>query len=95
MNQLICAAIGLIALSTVAVAQPSSPPAGEGLAASRAEMQELLQAAKETAKASRENVDYSRTVPDILFQILTKLDKVEDKLDRIETQLKLAQRPKR
>jgi flagellar biosynthesis regulator FlaF len=57
---------------------------------SPAEMRELLDAAKATAKASRENVDYIRVVPDILFQILAKLDKVENKLDRIENELKAA-----
>ncbi len=46
---------------------------------SAAEIRELLDAAKATAKASRENVDYIRVVPDILYQILAKLDKVENK----------------
>jgi len=55
---------------------------------SGAEIRELLDAAKATAKATRENVDYARTVPDILFQILTKLDKIEDKLDKVENAVK-------
>jgi hypothetical protein len=76
-----------LALSVPAHAQPSPAPAG---AMSPAEMRELLDAAKATAKASRENVDYIRVVPDILFQILAKLDKVENKLDRIENELKAA-----
>ncbi len=44
-----------------------------------------------TAKASRENVDYARVVPDLLYQILAKLDKIEGKLDKVETTLKAAQ----
>ena len=52
---------------------------------SHTEMQELIDAARATAKATREGVDYSRTVPDILQQILAKLDKIEDKLDKIES----------
>jgi hypothetical protein len=44
----------------------------------------LLEAARETAKATREGVDYGRVVPDLLVQLLTKLDKIENKLDRIE-----------
>ncbi len=48
----------------------------------------MLDAAKATAKATRENVDYARVTPDILFQILAKLDKIEDKLDKVETAVK-------
>jgi hypothetical protein len=51
---------------------------------SRAELEGLLEAARETAKATREGVDYGRVVPDLLVQLLTKLDKIENKLDRIE-----------
>jgi hypothetical protein len=78
------------------VQRPDPPPIGERLAeapgaraepaiqVSRAELQQLLDAARETAKATREGVDYSRVVPDLLVQLLTKLDKIENKLDRIE-----------
>lgn len=54
------------------------------------EMRELVEAARATAKATREGVDYGRVVPDILTQILAKLDKIEDKLDRIDTGTKTA-----
>jgi hypothetical protein len=60
------------------------PPAS----ASGAETKELLEAARATAKAARENVDYARVVPDILTQILAKLDKIEDKLDKVENAVK-------
>jgi hypothetical protein len=56
-----------------------------------AQLRELVDAAQATAKAARENVDYSRTVPDLLFQILAKLDKIEAKLDKVETTLKQGQ----
>jgi hypothetical protein len=65
----------------------AEPPGGRpepAIQLSRAELQELLEAARETAKATREGVDYSRVVPDLLVQLLTKLDKIESKLDRIE-----------
>jgi hypothetical protein len=54
-------------------------------------VRELIEAARATAKASRENVDYARVVPDLLYQILAKLDKIEDKLDRVDTTLKASQ----
>ncbi len=54
------------------------------------EMRELVEAARATAKATREGVDYGRVVPDILTQILAKLDKIEDKLDRIDSGTKTA-----
>lgn len=53
-----------------------------------AETRELLEAARATAKAARENVDYARVVPDILTQILAKLDKIEDKLGKVEDAIK-------
>jgi hypothetical protein len=80
--------ICLFALTGSAQAQTSSAPAADNPAMSSAEIRELLDAAKATAKATRENVDYIRVVPDILFQILTKLDKIENKLDKIENALK-------
>ena len=51
-------------------------------------MRDLIEATQAAAKASRENVDYARVVPDLLYQILAKLDKIEDKLDKVETTLK-------
>jgi hypothetical protein len=81
----------LLALTVQASAQTAPAPANEEGSFSRAEIKELLDAAKATAKASRENVDYARVVPDILFQILTKLDKIEDKLDKIEEAAKANQ----
>ncbi|WP_210484171.1 hypothetical protein [Microvirga antarctica] len=76
-----------LTLAAPALAQTSPAPA---VSMSSTEIRELLDAAKATAKATRENVDYNRVVPDVLFQILAKLDKVEDKLDKIENELKSA-----
>jgi hypothetical protein len=82
----------LLAMTVQAGAQTSPAPAtDEAGSFSRAEIRELMDAVKATAKASRENVDYTRVVPDILFQILTKLDKIEDKLDKIEEAAKANQ----
>jgi len=53
-----------------------------------AEMRELVEAAKATARAARENVEYARVTPDILVQILAKLDKIENKLDKVENAIK-------
>lgn len=74
-------------------APSASAPSEEG-ALSPAEVRQLLEAARATAKASRENVDYARVVPDILTQILAKLDKLEDKLGKLEDAVK-AQNAKR
>lgn len=65
-------------------------PAGAqpGPAASTREMRELVDAAKASAKAAQENVEYARVVPDVLTQILAKLDKLENKLDKIENAIK-------
>ena len=57
-------------------------------AMSESDMRELVEAARATAKATREGIEYSRVVPDILTQILTKLDKIEDKLDKVEMAVK-------
>jgi hypothetical protein len=80
-------AIGIImaGLCAPAIAQDVTDP---NRPLTNAEIRELLDAAKATAKASRENVDYVRTVPDILYQVLVKIDKLEDKLDKIENALK-------
>jgi hypothetical protein len=85
------AAILTFGLASQAMGQSSPAPSGEAMAVTRSEIRELIEAAQATAKASRENVDYARVVPDLLYQILTKLDKIEDKLDRVETTLKASQ----
>ena len=71
------------------VVQPV-PPAqpGPSGALSPAEMRDLLDSSRATAKATREAVEYGRVVPDILQQILAKLDKIEDKLDKVENAVK-------
>ena len=74
--------IALLALATAAQAQTSPPPP------SSEETRELVEAAKATAKATRESLDYVRVTPDLLYQILAKLDKVEGKLDKIENAIK-------
>ena len=84
--------ICVLALNGHAQAQTDAPRPSAEPNLSTGEVRELLDAAKATAKATRENVDYVRVVPDILFQILTKLDKLEDKLDKIETEMKRQQR---
>jgi hypothetical protein len=66
-----------------ATSRKAETPANAGLTGSQ--IQELIDASRATAKATRESVDYNRVVPDILQQILAKLDKIEDKLDKIET----------
>jgi hypothetical protein len=82
-----------MAVLTVFVAAGLLGPAGAqpGPSPSDTEMRELLEAARATAKAARENVDYARVVPDILTQILAKLDKIEDKLDKVENAVKAGQ----
>ena len=84
-------AIFTIGMTGLAMAQTGPAPAGDTVAASRAEMRQLIEAMQATAKASRENVDYARVVPDLLYQILAKLDKIETKLDKVETTLKEGQ----
>ena len=73
----------LLALSSPLHAQAQTEPAP-----SSAETREMLEAAKATAKATRESLEYTRVVPDMLFQILAKLDKLENKLDKIENAIK-------
>ena len=51
----------------------------------------MIDAAKATAKATRESLDYVRVTPDILHQILAKLDKLEGKLDKVENAIKVQQ----
>jgi hypothetical protein len=73
-----------LALSGPVAAQAAPAP-------SQADTRELLDAAKATAKATQESLNYNRVTPDILFQILAKLDKLEGKLDKIENTLKAQQ----
>lgn len=68
--------------------QSSPPPAQHQGTLSPAEIRELLDSAQATAKATRETVEYTRVMPDILTQILAKLDKIENKLDKIENAVK-------
>ena len=75
--------IGVVTAALVSPALGQTAPAP-----SSPEMRELLDAAKATAKATRENVDYARVTPDLLYQILAKLDKLEDKLDKVENAIK-------
>ena len=91
MRYMKAAAILTIALISQARAQTNSVPANDVVLGSRTEIRELVEAMQATAKASRENVDYARVVPDLLYQILAKLDKIEGKLDKVETTLKAAQ----
>ncbi|QFU16115.1 hypothetical protein [Microvirga thermotolerans] len=88
MRRPLLAAAFMLAFTAPAAAQSSPPRTDEQAPVTRAEIRELIEAAQATAKASRENVNYSRAVPDLLFQILAKLDKIEDKLDKVETTLK-------
>ena len=89
MRRLSLAALALLALATPAAAQAPAPSSDE--------TRELLEAAKATAKATRDSLDYVRVTPDLLYQILAKLDKVEGKLDKIENAIKdgNARRPRR
>ena len=81
-------AVAVGCLSPAAAQAPAAPAAP----LSEADTRELLEAAKATAKATRESVEYARVTPDILHQILAKLDKLEDKLDKVEDAIKAQQR---
>jgi hypothetical protein len=76
-------AIGIVWLGLAAPAAAQTAPA-----LSEAQVRELIEASKATAKATRESVDYARVTPDILTQILAKLDKIEDKLGKLEDAIK-------
>jgi len=81
--------MGIVLAGLAGPAQAQQAPASP-----EADTRELLEAARATAKATRENVEYARVVPDILTQILAKLDKIEDKLDKVEEAVKDS-RPRR
>jgi uncharacterized protein Yka (UPF0111/DUF47 family) len=76
-------AVGILVAGLMGPAQAQTSPT-----LSDAEMRELIEASKATAKATRESVEYARTTPDILTQILAKLDKIEDKLDKVENAIR-------
>ena len=78
----------LAGLGMLAAGAAAAQEARQEARPTAAEMGELLEAARATAKATRESVEYGRTVPDILTQILIKLNKLEDKLDKVETAVK-------
>jgi hypothetical protein len=86
-----CAILGLIVL--FGLLGPAQAQTGTTLP--EAELRELVEAAKATAKATRENVDYARVTPDLLTQILAKLDKIEDKLGRVEDAIRRDAAPRR
>jgi hypothetical protein len=73
---------------------PPGPPTASGPVAPASDMRDLVEAARATAKSTREAVEYGRVVPDLLTQVLAKLDKIEDKLDKVENAVK-AQRARR
>jgi hypothetical protein len=81
--------MGIVLAGLIGPAQAQQSPAPTD-----PDTRELLEAARATAKAARENVDHARVVPDILTQILAKLDKIEDKLGKVEDAIK-ADRPRR
>ena len=72
---------------------PATGSGGRPLSAE--DLSELTEAARATAAATREAVNYQRVVPDILTQILAKLDKIEDKLDKVENAIKRETAPRR
>ncbi|WP_201832326.1 hypothetical protein [Microvirga zambiensis] len=91
MRNVAIAAVLTIGLTGQVTAQTTPAPANGAVTGSRTEMRELIEATQAIAKASRENVDHARVVPDLLYQILAKLDKIETKLDKVETTLKETQ----
>ena len=79
-------AAGFLCLALAGSATAQTAPA-----LSQADTRELIEAAKATAKATRETVNYVSVTPDILHQILAKLDKLEGKLDKVENAVKAQQ----
>ena len=86
---------GTIVVGLVLAGLAGPVQAQTGATLSDAELRELVEAAKATAKATREGVDHARVTPDILTQILAKLDKIEDKLDKVENAIKRELPPRR
>jgi hypothetical protein len=82
--------MGIVLAGLAGPAQAQQAPASP-----EADTRELLEAARATAKATRENVDYARVTPDLLTQILAKLDKIEDKLGRLEDAVRRDNAPRR
>ncbi len=80
--------VGVVLAALTAGPGQAQAQAPAPAAMSDSDLRELLDAARATAKATREGVEHSRVVPDILTQILTKLDKIENKLDKIENAVK-------
>ena len=81
MRLTLAAALALLASAAAAQAPAPAAPSSD-------ETRELVEAAKATAKATRESLDYVRVTPDLLYQILAKLDKIEGKLDKVENAIK-------
>ena len=75
---------GIMVVGVVLAGLMAPAKAQTGAALPESDLRELIEAAKATAKTSRESVDYARVTPDLLTQILAKLDKIEDKLVRVE-----------
>jgi hypothetical protein len=81
--------LGAFLLGTIASAHAQT-----GGPVQAAEMRELVEAARATAKAAQDGAESARIVPDILTQILAKLDKIENKLDKVENAIKREPRAK-
>ena len=100
MMRIVLISVGLaLAAGGPALAQATPAPRNAGATEERpaggltaAEIRELLASSAATAKATREAVDYSRVMPDLLTQILAKLDKIEDKLGKLEADIEGGQR---
>ena len=87
-----------LAQTTTPGAAPAQASSQAAPALSEADLRALVEAARATAAATRENVDHARVTPDILTQILAKLDKPENQLDKIQNAIKAggtARRPAR
>ena len=67
-----------LAQGTTPGAAPAQASSQAAPALSEADLRALVEAARATAAAARENLDYARVTPDILTQILAKLDKIEN-----------------
>ena len=88
------ALIGIVLTGLAALGFPGVARAQTGGPVPAAEMRELVEAARATAKAAQDGAESARIVPDILTQILAKLDKIENKLDKVENAIKREPRAK-